>query len=414
MNLTDYISGEKAEELKLRYYKGEPVQNLLIEYDIPVTASKLVNLFPPKVLNLLCRHCGKNMVQKYPSRTAIKSMWNDSTKLPFCPCCKHIYIEEVTSKPNQKCLCQECKHEYKQALEDIHSEERHAADEYIYNRFVDNRELNSIGQTERLFLAALFRGAGDENCASIIGGRLYSHVLSDKGRMIQIAPTNEFIKDTMLMGLWNNKILSLSFETDVSGFAFTREEENLTVEGVYLDKCIWDHNIYLINNEQILSPGKIINVEECFNLWRLIAKAEIIKYLTQQRNDVNLDAPVGSKTHSLISWLLDRYSASQAYNFIWRGIRDTIYIKEKNGLSRKHAANIVIPSIQRRAERCYNEGVVIEGYNRTEPLSIIAELLYDNVLGIGEAAFTTCPNLETIENLVSVQEETESSNEPKL
>lgn len=413
MLLTDYISEQDANELMERYYRGDLVSELLLEYDIPVTASKLITLFPPRTLKRQCPYCDENLQQKRPSKSAMNDRWHNSTNFPYCPSCNHTEIDE-TSHRFQQCHCNNC-----QEIRDAIAAQEVAKEQDAINRYLAKDEIApveyfSLNHTQYLYLATLLRGAGDESCEHIIGDKIFGSVLTEKGKPVPISPSTEFTREEMMMTLWNSGVIRLSDESPLDGFSIAQDDDGLFVKGVYLNKCWWKQNTTMQDTGYLLSPGMAMDFDECLDLWKKIAKAEIIRYLNVSRDEINLNSPIGPKTNDLIDWILERYSVAQAYNFIWRGVREALHFNEKNGISGKHASNMVISSIRRRAEKAFATDTEVECYGRTEPPSLVAQLFYDYMLGIGERGFTECPNMDAVIDAISArlnEDEDESSDE---
>jgi len=120
---------------------------------------------------------------------------------------------------------------------------------------------------------------------------------------------------------------------------------------------------------------------------------ECIEYLIFTLAEHRLELNPGEKTLEMFSHLLERYSVSQIYSFIWRASKDAaaFYVRER--VTKQHAANTVVGTIQRMAEKADAEGWEVKGYRRDFrlPQSLMSEVLYNAVLKIGSAGFETKP-----------------------
>lgn len=134
-------------------------------------------------------------------------------------------------------------------------------------------------------------------------------------------------------------------------------------------------------------------LEERVAFWREIALQECLQYLGFTLGKHRFEFEPGEKTLQTFESLLGEYSVAQIYNFIWRAVKDAaaFYIRER--VTKRHAANTVVGSIQRQAERARAEGWDIRPYRRDRncPQSMISEVLYNTALCIGDRGFTEAP-----------------------
>lgn len=133
--------------------------------------------------------------------------------------------------------------------------------------------------------------------------------------------------------------------------------------------------------------------DQTLPLWKKIATWECLEYLDFVLTEHTLKFTPGEKTKSLFDSLLSRYSTGQVFNWIWRAGRDAaaFYVRER--VSKQHAANTVVGTIQRMAERAEAENWNVKAFQRNYqlPQSIVSQVLYNAVLKIGESGFNTCP-----------------------
>jgi hypothetical protein len=101
----------------------------------------------------------------------------------------------------------------------------------------------------------------------------------------------------------------------------------------------------------------------------------------------------GDKTYFVSNGVLEDYSIAQVYYFIWSATTNAAAYQVREGIQRVHAANVVIGSIQKKAERALAEGWQPKAYRRDFrcPQSVVSSVLFNLVLQIGEAAFDTPP-----------------------
>jgi hypothetical protein len=128
-------------------------------------------------------------------------------------------------------------------------------------------------------------------------------------------------------------------------------------------------------------------------LWRKIAMWECLEYLDFVLKEHKFELNPGPKTLNLFETLLTKYSTGQIFNWIWRAGRDAAAFYVREGVTKQHAANTVVGTIQRMAERAEAENWDVKPFRRNYqlPQSMVSQVLYNAVLKIGEAGFNTCP-----------------------
>jgi hypothetical protein len=101
----------------------------------------------------------------------------------------------------------------------------------------------------------------------------------------------------------------------------------------------------------------------------------------------------GEKTNQVIESVLLDFSTSQIFNFIWRASQNAASYYLRENVTKQHAANTVVGSILRQAERAKTENWNIKGFERNYkcPQSLMSQVLYDVVLKIGDEGFKTVP-----------------------
>ncbi|RYZ89198.1 MAG: hypothetical protein EOP04_07455 [Proteobacteria bacterium] len=135
---------------------------------------------------------------------------------------------------------------------------------------------------------------------------------------------------------------------------------------------------------------------ECLQLWRKIGIYECLEYLEVVLTEHKLPAKFGEKTHLVLTELIERFSVGQIYNMMWRAARDAAAFHARVGGPKQHAANTVIGSLQRQADRSNAEGWELKPYRRDRrcPQSMFSQILFDTALQIGERGFDKAPNVE--------------------
>lgn len=316
----------------------------------------------------------------------------------ICVDCGSKYIFKSRSEFQQrfhlktpKWQCTDCKakeeHENKRKQTQLDEEKRQT----IRERYdLSNREAISLEdisfENAVCFLSAVRIGA-TENLAAVLPFQLA------KGRF---APTEE-MHYAIVKQLYHDGLLYVHPESSPEAFIFTDGIPNQ----FYLDAVMWGLPI----SETSLDPRELINeleiiflnmdwpdhwYEERIPFWRKLALQECLQYLYFTLEQHGFSFQPGEKTQLVFNNLLEDHSVAQAYNFIWRAAKDAaaFYVREK--VSKQHAANTVIGSIQRYVERARAEGWETKPYRRDFrcPESMVSHTLYNTVLHIGDEGFS--------------------------
>jgi hypothetical protein len=132
---------------------------------------------------------------------------------------------------------------------------------------------------------------------------------------------------------------------------------------------------------------------DALGLWKKIALQESFQYLEVVLNEHDFRFSPGEKTNLVFSNLLEQYSVAQMYNFIWRAAKDAASFYLRKPVNKQHAANTIVSSIQRQAERARSENWQVKPYRRDFrcPQSIVSQVLFNTALQIGEEGFTLPP-----------------------
>lgn len=140
--------------------------------------------------------------------------------------------------------------------------------------------------------------------------------------------------------------------------------------------------------------------EEAFALWKRVALEEAIEYLLFVLNEHHFEFSPGEKTNQYLEYALQNFSTAQVFNTIWRAAKDAAAYYQREGISKRQAANAAIASIQRISERAVAEEWEIKPFGRNFkcPQTMISEVLYNSAIKLGEEGFTLVPNLEIIKS----------------
>jgi hypothetical protein len=379
-----HLNNEQIENLIYRYYNGENTTNLIKEYNLNVRSSDLYKIFPPIVhSDILCPYCNIPMISQRVSRSSYSEDYINS----ICPQCRHKYFYE--------CDCCECK----KIKENIRLEEENTKRMLIIDlaefqrNNIDFQHYELLSLKDRIYISSLLRCGLSEDFDIIKPYVEFREKLS---------PTDSFSFE-MIRYLYKNRILIIHMDSSISGFIFKDEE----IDVIKLDKASWELNILVDNkpindlNVQTILYPKIINETEkniAFDIWKEIALEECKEYLLFKLNEYNFEFNIGNKTIAVFSHLLENFSVSQILSFIWSGIKNSVAFYHQKSITKKHAANYAITSIERQGERALVENWTVSKYRRDYncPQSMIADVLFNCVLKIGEKGFNERPHIDLI------------------
>lgn len=371
-----HLSNIEIETLMQRYYNGETITNLLNEYHLSVRANELYKLFPLEILkNETCKYCKEPLVRNRLSKTDNKWKYNNFNI--YCPLCHHKPYE-------QNCKCNNCIKE-KQLL----IEYRKQLIKKVYAQKTNPVNFYKLSFEQKVFLGTLCRALCKENLSEI-NPYIESHVI--------LAPTNELCSQ-IYTSLSYNKIITVSPTSPIEAFVIDNDNFPNTY---FTYKVTYYLNLEFPPNKQelfteILNPTYYSSEykDEALYLWRKIAIGECLEYLNYQLDKVGFEFTPGDKTYKIFDILLNDFSVSQIYGIIWKAIADASKLYLERNISKKHAANTVIGSCERFAERAKINGWNLTEYNRIKdlPQSTLSSFFFNQVLKIGDMGFKLPPTI---------------------
>jgi hypothetical protein len=133
---------------------------------------------------------------------------------------------------------------------------------------------------------------------------------------------------------------------------------------------------------------------QAYLAWKFLASLECLEYLIFIGNEYKLTIEPGGKTAAMFVKLLERYSVAQLYSFIWRATKETVEKCMRENTTIHHAINIIPSAIQRMVEKAEAEGWESVSYRRNFklPQSLMSEVLYNEILKIGDRGFNEVPS----------------------
>lgn len=376
----------QIESLMNKYYNGVKASDIIKEYNIDTTSSKLYTLFPPIICeDIICPVCNEPMYKERDSKSSYS--WNK--KKPFCAICGH--TDEIICKCNY-CIAE--REKVKKLNEErkvrILQEKREKIKK-VYDLNIVPVNYSELNFREKVFLGALLRTSLSEDMEVILP-------LNDAER--ELAPTIGYIKE-ILSYLIGRGVVSVDSNSSIDAFLDSNEEKDIEFPNVYYITMV-KYRINIVGDEDIKNIlSKIINPksfsdadkEDALNIWKEIALEECIEYFEYQMKSVRFDFNMGEKTIAIFKDLLENFSVSQIYGIIYKSVANATKYYQENSVSKKQAANSVIGGCQRYAERAMINNWELAKYSRIKELSqsMISEFFFDRVIGVGSLGFNMPP-----------------------
>lgn len=377
----------QIESLMNKYYNGVKVSDIIKEYNIDTTSSKLYTLFPPIICeDIICPVCNEPMYKERDSKSSYS--WNK--KKPFCAICGH--TDEIICKCNYCIAEREKVRKLNEERKVRILQEKREKIKKVYDLNIVPVNYSELNFREKVFLGALLRTSLSEDMEVILP-------LNDAER--ELAPTIGYIKE-ILSYLIGRGVVSVDSNSSIDAFLDSNEEKDIEFPNVYYITMV-KYRINIVGDEEIKNIlSKIINPksfsdadkEDALNIWKEIALEECIEYFEYQMKSVRFDFNIGEKTIAIFKDLLENFSVSQIYGIIYKSVANATKYYQESSVSKKQAANSVIGGCQRYAERAMINNWELAKYSRIKelPQSMISEFFFDRVIGVGSLGFNMPPS----------------------
>ena len=377
----------QIESLMNKYYNGIKASDIIKEYNIDTTSSKLYTLFPPIICeDIICPVCNEPMYKERDSKSSYS--WNK--KKPFCAICGH--TDEIICKCNYCIAEREKVRKLNEERKVRILQEKREKIKKVYDLNIVPVNYSELNFREKVFLGALLRTSLSEDMEVILP-------LNDAER--ELAPTIGYIKE-ILSYLIGRGVVSVDSNSSIDAFLDSNEEKDIEFPNVYYITMV-KYRINIVGDEDIKNIlSKIINPksfsdadkEDALNIWKEIALEECIEYFEYQMKSVRFDFNIGEKTIAIFKDLLENFSVSQIYGIIYKSVANATKYYQESSVSKKQAANSVIGGCQRYAERAMINNWELAKYSRIKelPQSMISEFFFDKVIGVGSLGFNMPPS----------------------
>lgn len=377
----------QIESLMNKYYNGVKASDIIKEYNIDTTSSKLYTLFPPIICeDIICPVCNEPMYKERDSKSSYS--WNK--KKPFCAICGH--TDEIICKCNYCIAEREKVRKLNEERKVRILQEKREKIKKVYDLNIVPVNYSELNFREKVFLGALLRTSLSEDMEVILP-------LNDAER--ELAPTIGYIKE-ILSYLIGRGVISVDSNSSIDAFLDSNEEKDIEFPNVYYITMV-KYRINIVGDEEIKNIlSKIINPksfsdadkEDALNIWKEIALEECIEYFEYQMKSVRFDFNIGEKTIAIFKDLLENFSVSQIYGIIYKSVANATKYYQESSVSKKQVANSVIGGCQRYAERAMINNWELAKYSRIKelPQSMISEFFFDRVIGVGSLGFNMPPS----------------------
>lgn len=377
----------QIESLMNKYYNGVKASDIIKEYNIDTTSSKLYTLFPPIICeDIICPVCNEPMYKERDSKSSYS--WNK--KKPFCAICGH--TDEIICKCNYCIAEREKVRKLNEERKVRILQEKREKIKKVYDLNIVPVNYSELNFREKVFLGALLRTSLSEDMEVILP-------LNDAER--ELAPTIGYIKE-ILSYLIGRGVVSVDSNSSIDAFLDSNEEKDIEFPNVYYITMV-KYRINIVGDEEIKNIlSKIINPksfsdadkEDALNIWKEIALEECIEYFEYQMKSVRFYFNIGEKTIAIFKDLLENFSVSQIYGIIYKSVANATKYYQESSVSKKQAANSVIGGCQRYAERTMINNWELAKYSKIKelPQSMISEFFFDRVIGVGSLGFNMPPS----------------------
>ena len=352
------------------YYNSDiNVATIISKYSISKNVKRLSKEFPLVFLEERCPYDGSNLVKQMPSRNGY------SIRIPKCPICGH----ELKSD----CNCNGCQEKKKKILKE---KRKIIISNYTIN--TDKVKYDNLSVSSKIFLSALLHAGLNDEATEISGEKIIEE---------KLAPTNEF-DQIILDHLLSENIILIDPMSPIDAFS---------VDNFPNEYYIFKVN-YLINVEtdskgigylEYPDRNNIIKYkEECLRIWKQIALYECLEYLIKQMKEARFEFNPQKKTKLVINHLIEEYSIGQIWNLIYGSVNNAAAWYQKSNVSKKHAANSVITTLNNRGDRAKSENWKLNSYHRSydNKLSQLSMVFFDSILQIGSEGYEKTPSINLI------------------
>lgn len=357
-----------------RYYAGEPVRSLLVEFDICCSPGSLWRHFPAIQTGETCPACGAPLVERYRGRTPSTK----HAKVTRCMSCLH--------RESIECTCLYCQRRRDEARVITERHRRTAIVNFCQTQW--DYSSHTVVPTE-LSACVAFAFL----CMTRSGGWVAPSKLGSLNDALpRFAPFGQGFCNDLLLKVIANQLAVPSPDSPLEAFADdiadqpSWSEERVHWQLLMLNPSAFVYELELLISEKMWPIGW---AEEVRTLWLELAIAECTEFWILNALQQDLPLPCQTALSALLRNLLVDYSVSQVFELLSTAITDTADFIARKYISGQQAENFVVGACQRLADRARTNGATIKGLPRDPILgrTQASHVLHDLFLGIGEDAF---------------------------
>ena len=403
------LSDEKMMELFEDYYINQLRNSEIIEKYFGGESGRVNfrKFFPFVQSDEVCPNCGEKLVFEMPGKSVRLRNYhpekmfclNCGHEEGFCVCCHCDYCEKIREVAERE------EHERQLKLMAERAELKRKREEAVQLHIAETRELNppvllsELTVSQRLMLVAFLTVGTEHTTENIWLGEQVGYCLGPIEKMT----------DYIYNQLKEQGLIVYSFNTPEEAF-----DENFYC---YPYAAVFDLNVVLDGESDKTLYQELMGVneipvsnsedvyEELYKWWIDIAAAECLECLEYRVNLMDWRLRCGEKTYKTIYTLLEKYSVSQVYYFIYRAITNASkYVLEK-GLSPTQAANMVIYHLASDHEYYESQGWVPSKYRKIKelPQSAISYAFSNIFTNLNIDEFDECPSIELLKKKTKVK-----------
>ena len=371
-----HLTSTQIHSLINRYYSGEKIANLIAEYDIQCSPSELFRQFPPEYVERDCPVCNSPLVKSRVSRTSSSGSRHAAIR---CSRCSH--------QETDRCVCPNCREIRTQKIEAQRQRERAAIATFCNENWsysLTQIEPEQLSAEAAIALLSLIRCGGWINDSTIDA---IAH------SVVPLVPNEIRIAQHLLGVLFDNGLIAPAPDSRPSSFHLTADEKvRFDWHSVYWSLLIPEAPNFIEKLETLAASDLWPNGwnEGAHALWKMLAMAECKEFCMHAVAQRKLPMPGETALTALLDNLLRSFSVSQCYQLIWNAAGRAVDYMVRERVRAQHAANAIIGSCQRYADRARSEGWNIKGFQRNFdlPRSQLSYVLHDVFLKHGEFGFT--------------------------
>ncbi len=261
---------------------------------------------------------------------------------------------------------------------------------------LSNRQLSDVKDlslTDTIYLISMLRGGVYENLNKIMPVSMFEQKLSSD---------SEFSTE-IINHLYKKGLIYVHPDSDIKAF----EQDDISTFYIYhveyappISKTSPDDPKALLSElfHHISCEWSEEWCQEALNLWKKVALYECKEYLLFVLKEHHFEFSPGEKTLQYLGYALEHFSTAQVFNIIWRATKDAAAYYQREGISKRQAANVAIAALQRNTERAVAESWDIKPFRRNFncPQALVSEILYNLAIKIGEGGINLVPNIESI------------------